>query len=208
MYIPEVFREDDPAPLAALMAQASFALLVTTDAEGLPFATHLPLLYEGEEGAKGTILGHMARANPQWRHFENGEPALAVFSGPHAYVSPSWYETHPSVPTWNYAAVHAYGRPRLMEAVATRALLGRLVATYEAGSATPWRLQLPEKYEAMMLRGIVGFRIPVERLEGKFKLSQNRDATDRGNVAAKLAASGFDDGRAVAKLMRERERPA
>jgi len=205
MYIPKDFAEADPARLAALMAEASFALVVTTDQDGRPFASHLPLVYDADEGTNGTLLGHMARANPQWRHFEAGGEALAVFSGPHAYVSPSWYETHPSVPTWNYAAVHAYGRAQLMDETATRALLQRLVDTYEAGFASPWRLELPQKYEAMMLRGIVGFRIPVARLEGKFKLSQNRDATDRANVAAELARSGFDDGRAVARLMRERE---
>lgn len=208
MYTPEAFREDDPARLAALMAAESFALLVTTDAEGRPFASHLPLFHEPDAGAHGTLLGHMARANPQWRHFETGAEALAVFSGPHAYVSPSWYATHPSVPTWNYAAVHAYGRPRLMDEAATRALLARLVATYEAGFAAPWQLELPAKYEAMMLKGIVGFEMPVERLEGKFKLSQNRDATDRANVARRLAGSDFEDGRAVARLMREREAEA
>ncbi|HZD24935.1 MAG TPA: FMN-binding negative transcriptional regulator [Alphaproteobacteria bacterium] len=205
MYIPEAFREDDPARLAALMAQASFALVVTTEADGVPFATHLPLLHEPAAGAHGTLLGHMARANPQWRHFEAGGQVLAVFSGPHAYVSPSWYQTHPSVPTWNYAAVHAYGRPALLDEAATRALLQRLVATHEAGYEAPWRMELPAKYEAMMLRGIVGFEIPIDRLEGKFKLSQNRDATDRGNVAAKLAGSAYDEARGVARLMRERD---
>lgn len=205
MYIPKDFAEPDPGRLAALMREASFALLVTADGEGRPFASHLPLLYEPDEGANGTIYGHMARANPQWRHFEGGHEALAVFWGPHAYVSPSWYATHPSVPTWNYVTVHAYGRPEIVDAAATRALLERLVAIYEGGFDNPWRLELPENYEAMMLRGIVGFRIPLARLEGKFKLSQNRDAADRANVARELGKAGFDDARAVARLMRERE---
>lgn len=205
MYIPGDFREDDAGRLEALMAAASFALVVTTDDAGLPFASHLPLLHEPAADGRGRLLGHMARANPQWRHFEAGASALAVFWGPHAYVSPSWYQTHPAVPTWNYATVHAYGRPALLAPEATRALLARLVETYEAGSETPWRFELPEKYEAMMLRGIVGFEIQIERIEGKFKLSQNRGAADRGHVAARLAEAGFDDARAVARLMRERE---
>jgi len=129
-----------------------------------------------------------------------------IFWGPHAYVSPSWYEAQPSVPTWNYATVHAYGRPRLVEGgEALRALLARLVEENEAGFESPWRMDLPKAYEDRMIQGIVGFEIEIGRLEGKFKLSQNRDATDRASVARQLRAGGDDDAAGIARLMDEQE---
>ena len=200
MYVPKHFAEADQARLSAFMQRHSFALLTTTDEAGLPFASHLPLLWEPEARR---LLGHMAKANPQWRHFANGKEALVVFWGPHAYVSPSWYDTHPSVPTWNYATVHAYGRPQLIEGrEEAAALLRRLVELYESGFEQPWRMELPEKYESAMIGAIQPFAIHVTRLEGKLKMSQNRDATDRANVIAGLEAQGGESA-AVAGLMRE-----
>lgn len=202
MYVPKHFAEADEARLSAFMQRHSFALLTTSDEAGLPFASHLPLLWEPE---KRRLLGHMAKANPQWRHFANGREALVVFWGPHAYVSPSWYETHPSVPTWNYATVHAYGRPQLIEGrEEAAALLRRLVEIYESGFEQPWRMELPEKYENAMIGAIQPFAIHVTRLEGKLKMSQNRDAKDRANVVAALEAQGGESA-AVAGLMRELE---
>jgi transcriptional regulator len=202
MYIPNSFREDDPALLHELMRQYNFAILVTQH-EGAPFATHLPFLLDAERGPHGTLLAHMARANPQWRSFVSGQPALVVFQGPHAYISPSWYEpSAPSVPTWNYAAVHAYGVPRIMEERdALRAMLGRLVDTHEAMFERPWRMELPEDYLDHMMRAIVGFEIEIARLEGKFKLSQNRPVADQRHVVEALAASGDVLGAGVAELM-------
>ena len=131
MYVPKHFDPADPAWCHALMARESFALLVSTGTDGLPFATHLPLLLDADRGPQGTIVGHLARANPHARLLAEGRPTLAVFQGPHAYISPGWYATHPSVPTWNYVAVHATGRPRLVEEPArVTALLARMVATY------------------------------------------------------------------------------
>ncbi|MDP6705238.1 MAG: FMN-binding negative transcriptional regulator [Alphaproteobacteria bacterium] len=206
MYIPKQFTETDAGRLEALIESHGFALVVTTDAEGLPVASHLPLIYEAGRGPHGSLLGHVARANPQWRHFEDGTEVLAVFSGPHAYISPSWYEDHPAVPTWNYATVHVYGRPRIVDdAGETRGMLARLVDAHEAGFVSPWRMDLPADYEDRMVRGIVAFEIEISRLEGKFKLSQNRPAMDRVTVADQLAASGHDDATGIARLMRERE---
>src|SRR5579864_6650019 len=108
MYIPPAFRIEDKAKLAAFLRQHSFATLITQD-DAAPFASHLPMLFRPDRGPHGTLLAHMARANPQWQHFAGGREALAIFHGPHGYISPSWYETAPAVPTWNYAAVHAYG---------------------------------------------------------------------------------------------------
>ncbi len=205
MYVPKHF---DPADLAwchALMARESFALLVTTGGDGLPFATHLPLLLDADRGTRGTIVGHLARANPHARLLAEGRPTLAVFQGPHAYVSPGWYANHPSVPTWNYVAVHATGRPSLIEEPArVTALLARMVATYEAGRAEPWRFDsLTEEYVAGMIRAIVAFELPIERLEGMAKLSQNRPAEDQAGAIRGLEATADPLARATAALMAE-----
>ena len=202
MYVPPAFREDDIAKLHALMRQHSFATLVTHEEAG-PFASHLPLLIGGSNGPCGTLRGHMARANPQWRHFRDSGEVLAIFTGPHAYVSPSWYETELSVPTWNYAAVHAHGTPRLIEDLdAVLALLRETVAVYEGGFETPWPFALPEEFTRRLIQGIVAFEIEITRLEGKLKLNQNRPESDRTGVIAALSRSGRPDDLAVAALMR------
>lgn len=180
MYVPEAFRLTDPQRIAELLRTFDFALLVTAP-HGVPQASHLPFLYDADSGKNGTLLAHMARPNPQWRDFAalaaQGQEALVVFQGPHAYISPAWYgEGPPNVPTWNYVAVHAYGLPRVIEdAAEVRALLERLVAVQEAGREPAWSTAgLTEKYLEGMQRGLVAFEIPVSRLEAKAKLSQNK----------------------------------
>jgi len=202
VYVPPHFDASDRAWCHRLIEAESFGTLVGTDPSGAPFATHLPFLLDPDRGPLGTLLGHVARANPQWRHFAGDRPVLAIFTGPHAYVSPAWYGVHPSVPTWNYVAVHAYGRPALVEEPArVEALLARLVRTHEAGRPSPWAMEsLPADYLAGMLRGIVAFEIPIGRLEGKAKLSQNRSDADRARVRDALAA-GDPLAAAVAALM-------
>lgn len=189
MYIPPAFREEDLEVLHALMRDYSFAIVVTQQG-GAPVATHLPLLLDRERGAYGTLLGHMARANAQWTGFNGEREALVIFQGPHTYVTPSWYEPGANVPTWNYATVHAYGKPRLIadqEMLVT--LLHALVQTYESGFERPWKLEMPDDALQSKLKQIVGFEMEITRLEGKFKLSQNRPATDQARVAAELQAS-------------------
>src|SRR5438105_15403048 len=173
------------------MRDQSFATLVSQH-DGAPVATHLPLLLRDDPPPWGTLVGHMARANPQWQGFAGGEEVLAIFQGPHAYVSPSWYETAPAVPTWNYVAVHAYGVPRLIESGPDRrAIVEEMVRAYEADFAAPWRLEdQPAEFVERMLRGVVGFEIRLTRVEGKAKLSQNRSEADRRGVVAALEASG------------------
>jgi transcriptional regulator len=204
MYVPPHFAEPDQQRLIGLMRQASFATLVTV-VEGEPFASHLPLLWEAEGGAQGRLIGHMARANPQWRHFASGGQALAVFAGPHAYISPSWYESKAQVPTWNYAAVHAYGAPRVVEEQgAVLALLRKLVGTYEGGFEKPWRMDgLPQGHAERMSQAIVAFEMPIARLEGKWKLGQNKSAADRIGTAVALERLGGEDNLAIAALTRE-----
>lgn len=206
MYTPKDFLLEDRDAALDIIRRNSFGLLVTAP-EGTPRATHLPFLYDAERGERGTIVGHMARANPQWRDFETLAAAetLVVFQGPHAYVSPSWYGgDQPAVPTWNYMAVHAYGRPRIMDdPVEVRALLERLVTTHEAGLAPPWSLDSQdEAFVAAMMRAIVAFEIPVARLEAKAKLSQNRTAEQRVGVVAALEAEEDPLAREVARQMR------
>jgi transcriptional regulator len=203
MYLPNSFREDDPALLHVLMRRYNFAVLVT-EHDGAPFATHLPVIVDAARGPHGTLLAHMARANPQWRAFAGGREALVIFQGPHAYVSPAWYEIMPSVPTWNYAIVHAYGIPRVVEdRDRLRAMLETLVDIHEAARTPPWRMELPDDYFDRMMRAIVGFEIEITRLEGKLKLSQNRGEGDQRRVAAALAESEDPLSVAVAEMMRD-----
>jgi transcriptional regulator len=203
LYIPKQFQITDTAWCHTLMRAQSFAAMITADDAGAPFATHLPMLVDPARGPLGTLRGHVARANPHWRYVAAGRPTLAVFSGAHAYVSPSWYATHPSVPTWNYVAVHATGTGTLVEdPEQVKTLLGDLVRTYESSGPTAWSLEgLAADYLAGMQRGIVAFEIPIERLEGKAKLSQNRDAVDQARTREALAASDDPLARAVAALM-------
>ena len=201
MYIPKAFREDDITILHKFIQTYSFATLITQH-EGLPFATHLPFILDSERGPKGTLLAHMARANPQWHDFNSAQEVLTIFQGPHAYISPSWYEVELSVPTWNYAVVHAYGIPRIIEdSEEFYQFLKILIETHEAQFENPWPFQLPDDYLQKMIRGIVGFEIEITRLEGKFKMSQNRTESERQNVIASLEES--QDTQSVAELMRK-----
>jgi len=205
MYIPRYFHEQDEEQLFTLMEQHGFALLVTAEG-GVPVASHLPFLVERGAPGSARLLGHMARANPQWRTFQQGGEALVVFQGPHAYVSPSWYASEPNVPTWNYAVVHAYGHPRLIEEPAEVLHLLRAVsAKYEAGRDRPWSLDQAEEYVHRISAGIVAFEIRLTRLEGGLKLSQNRSEEDRRGVMEALERSPSANDREVAALMRARE---
>lgn len=201
MYVPFSFRMDDPAELRAFMRRHSFATLVTQGRVGM-VASHLPLLLDPDAGPRGRLLGHMARANPQWRDVE-GE-ALAVFSGPHAYISPTWYEAPGTVPTWNYVAVHAYGPLRLVEdRDALRDILRRTVATYERPMPAPWTYDEADPDIDWMLGAVVGFEVEIARIEGKAKLNQNHPEERRRKVIRALEARTDDDSRAIARLMAE-----
>ena len=206
VYLPPAFTEARPEVLIAHLERHDFALLVSSGPAGL-VASHIPFLVE-RDGDALHLLGHLARPNPQVAELgrAGGGEVLTIFSGPHAYISPGWYANGPAVPTWNYADVHAYGTLRLIDDKEwLRMVLRRLSDRHEAGSAAPWRMEdLPEAYMAGMIRGIIGLDIAVSRLEGKFKLSQNRPAADRPGILAALEARGDDDAVAVARLMRER----
>jgi transcriptional regulator len=203
MYVPAHFAESDLTKLHDAIERYSFATLISQSG-GEPFASHLPLLLERDAGPKGTLIGHMARANPQWRDAA-GQRVLAVFSGPHAYISPTWYEAEKTVPTWNYVAVHAYGRLELIEDLAdAEAVLRRTIKTYEASQPRPWRLEEPPEFVTRLTLQIVAFRIPIERLEGKWKLNQNHPPERRAKVMTVLESRPDENSREIARLMRER----
>jgi transcriptional regulator len=202
MYIPEPFREDRPEVLRDAARTIGFATLITQDLE----ANHLPMLLQ--ESENGHVLrGHVARANPVWK--KGAGPALAIFLGPHAYVSPNWYpsklETGKAVPTWNYITVHAKGPIRwIQDADWLRTHVGQLSAAHEAGRDLPWMISdAPAPYIDSMLRGIVGFELAIAALEGKWKLSQNRDAADHAGAREGLMRDGRED---LARLMLRPER--
>jgi transcriptional regulator len=199
MYIPAAFAESDPAALRAFLRRHSFGLLVSQGEAGL-VASHLPLLLDDDPGPSGRLVGHMARANRQWRDV-SGE-VMAVFSGPHAYVSPTWYEEPGTVPTWNYVAVHAYGTFHVVEDRAELLpILRRSVAVYEGSRPAPWTFDESDPALQRMLGAIVGFRIELTRLEGKWKLSQNHSDARRLRVIRALADAPDDDSRSIARLM-------
>ncbi len=189
MYVPPAFVPGSPESIRALIATYDFATLVSHGAGGLT-ATHVPVLFEPERGPQGTLVTHLAGTNPHAQALD-GADMLAIFQGPHGYVSPSLYATHPSVPTWNYAVVHVYGRARTVtDPQALRAMLATLVAKHESGRAAPWSMDgLSANYVDGMLRRIVGIEIEVSRIEAKHKLSQNRNQVDRAQVIDALKAS-------------------
>jgi transcriptional regulator len=205
MYTPPAFRDDDLRSLRATIRAARLAILVTATAEG-PLATNLPLFLDENEGEHGVIYGHVAKANPHWRVPPVGE-ALAMFMGPDAYVTPAWYQTKQEtgkvVPTWNYVAVHAHGpieffedADRLLEVVT------RLTNLHEGERSAPWAVSdAPADFIQSQLKGIVGLRMPITRLEGKRKMSQNRNAADRAGVVSGLSSSDRPSDREVAPLI-------
>jgi len=206
MYIPKLFAEDRLDVLHQLISERPLAALVTLGEAGLT-ASHVPFLLDRGAGPFGTLRGHLARANPQWREVASPVEALAIFSGPQRYISPSWYASRSAhgkvVPTWNYVVVHAYGRLRTVDDPA-RLLphLKELTRTHEAAIELPWSVEeAPQDYISSLLEAIVGIEIEISRLEGKWKVSQNRVAADRQGVSAALRAQGDPDALAIAHLI-------
>ncbi|WLI29455.1 FMN-binding negative transcriptional regulator [Pseudomonas rhodesiae] len=194
MYTPRAFALDDLPEIQQLIQHTRLAQLVSVGEDGLQ-ASHLPLLLNPDEGANGTLYGHMAKANPQWRDLQNGAEALVIFAGADAYVSPAFYpakaEHGKVVPTWNYLAVHAYGKAEVFtDAERLLAVVSALTDRHEGGRPQPWAVSdAPADYIDGMLKAIVGFALPIERVIGKRKLSQNRSQADINGVRNGLAAS-------------------
>lgn len=206
MYVPQPFAWRDADEIAAFLDRFAFATLISTDADDVPYASHLPLIF-ARGAPHGTLRGHLAKANPQCAHLGD-QTLLAIFQGPHCYVSPDWYESAGQVPTWNYLAVHATGRSRVLsDDGEVAALLADLAAVHEGaredlGGAPPWTPAKLDPDAAAKLRGaVVAFEITIERLEAKAKLGQNRAAEDRRGAAAALARSSDPSAREIGALM-------
>lgn len=202
MYIPENFKETNPERIWALIEGNPFGILITAP-NGVPFVSHLPFIFDRTAASKGKLFGHMARANPQWQHFSSDDEVLAVFQGPHAYVSPSWYSS-PGVPTWNYAVAHLRGKPRLIESESElEALIERLTDVYESQMPSPWKSNLIGDRRTKFFSLIVGFEIEITDVQAKFKLSQNRPPEDQQSVVEMLSQSNNHTQLSLAKLMSE-----
>jgi len=198
LYVPTHFRVEERTRLVDFMREHAFATLISSGEAGL-HVSHVPLIVD-LDGEAMRLRGHVARANAKWESLEAAREVTAIFHGPHAYVSPTWYATHPSVPTWNYAVVHAHGKARLTDEAELHEIVTELSAKYEAANAPPWKLsEQPAAYVSSMLTMIVGFEIEVARVEGKFKLSQNRPV-EIPRVIDRLEASGEAE---LASLMRQ-----
>ena len=208
LYNPPHFKVEDEKLIHDHITRSSLATLVTAGRDGAgPLISHLPMLLEPDAGQNGRLIGHLARANPHWQSYDSAQPAVAIFHGPDAYISPSWYpskfEHGRVVPTWNYAVVHARGRLQVFEE-ADRLLdvVERLTNAHEGTRAVPWQVSdAPERFTEAQLRGIVGVTLEIETLEGKHKLSQNRNETDRNGVRVGLATESDEKARAVRELM-------
>jgi transcriptional regulator len=206
VFLPPHFKEDGVPVIHEVIRSSGLATLVTYGPDGL-IASHIPMLLDAEPQPYGTLIGHVSRANPQWRDFDGSVQALAIFLGPDAYVSPSWYATKRRtgnvVPTWNYVAVHAYGKPRAFhDPDRLLELVTRLTDRQEAGRAQPWAAtDAPADYLKAQLKGIAGLERRIERLEGKWKMSQNRPAEDAAGVVEDLRSEGDTE---VARLVSER----
>jgi transcriptional regulator len=201
LYTPTPFAMQDRAAIARLMHEHSFATLVTPAAPE-PLVSHLPLLLVPGCEPHGTLLGHFARANPHWQHVREVQ-SIAVFHGPHAYVSPSWYgEPDRMVPTWNYATVHAHGLLEIVDdVVEARGIIAALVQRFEAARATPWTFKRDERERDILMAAIVPFRMRIRRVDAKFKLSQNRSSDDRARVIAALRGEDYPEARQTADWM-------
>jgi transcriptional regulator len=209
VYVPPHFKEDRVPVLHEAIRQARIATFVTTGSAGL-VASHIPMTIDPEPGPYGTLCGHVSRANPQWRDIVADSQSLAIFLGPNAYITPSWYatkrETGKVVPTWNYVAVHAYGTARFFDdPERLLALVTKLTETHEGSRSAPWAVSdAPADYVQAHLKGIVGFELPIARLEGSWKMSQNRPAADRAGVVEGLAREGGPAEAVVAAVVAER----
>jgi transcriptional regulator len=203
VYIPPLNRVEDREVINAFLHTHPFATLIT-NAAGKLVASHLPVLFDETANA---LRSHMARANEQWKHFAASNEVLCIFHGPHAYISPSWYVQQHTVPTWNYAVVHVYGKPVLVDDVELKRIVFDTTAKFESTMAVPWKIPLSEQEIAGMVKAIVGFKIEITRVEAKFKLGQNRSREDQEKMLRNLEAAPDNDSRALGQFIQtQRER--
>lgn len=204
MYIPVFNRVPDRQKINAFIQAHGFATIVTQK-DGAPWASHLPVLLDESSSGHGTLRSHMARANEQWQHFKLEQEVLGIFPGPHAYISPSWYVMQHTVPTWNYAVVHVYGVPKIVDDVALRKIVLDTTQKYESPMPIPWKIPLSEEELVAICKAIVGFSIEITRVEAKFKLGQNRSCEDQEKMRRALQNARDSGSRELAEFIaRER----
>jgi len=206
MYVPTSFREENPGKLQEFIKTYNFGT-ICSGSDGDLKASHLPFLLEEKAGGQGKLTGHMAKANDHWQSLA-GKEVLVVFQGPHAYISPAWYEEPDTVPTWNYVAAHVYGKyVPVTEEGKLREILEKMVGFYETGMPEPWNMEsLSKPFLEKMLKAIVGFEIDIQRIEGKWKLSQNHPEARRQKVVRALQNQGKPNALEIAKLMSQKDR--
>lgn len=207
MYIPVANRVEDRPKINAFIQAHGFATLITGQSGGL-WASHLPVLLEENANGWGTLRSHMARANEQWRHLESEQEVLCIFQGPHAYISPSCYVMQHTVPTWNYAVVHVYGIPRLVDETVLKQIVIETTNEYESSMLKPWTIPLSEREMDAMLKAIVGFTIEITRVEAKFKLGQNRSKEDQEKMVNALEQATDCGSRELAQFIRGQNKEA
>jgi len=201
MYIPRYYKIDNIEDVKSFIDKYGFAVLVS-QFEGKPWATHIPLLLVRDENDRDILFGHISKANSQWKDFDKNEEILAIFYGPHAYVSSSWYD-HENVPTWNYVAVHVYGKIQIIEGDSLKRHLGKLVDKYESGMDNPVSVnKMSKEFVEREMRGIVGFEIVITEIQAAMKLSQNRDDKNFDRVISGLEKQGDTNSMEIARRMR------
>ncbi|WJG09187.1 FMN-binding negative transcriptional regulator [Aliiglaciecola sp. LCG003] len=198
MYIPKNMQLNDDEVIVRFIRQYSFGQLITSTLD----VTYLPLVLESDEAEKGVLYGHMARANSQWKNLQD-QRVLVVFNGPHSYISPTWYQTTPAVPTWNYAAVHCYGKVELLDDTQSSIALDKLVAQFEPALLQNTEV-MPKSYQRKLDQAIVGFKIVIDDIQAKEKLGQHRSAADQNSVFTALQTSPHADARQLASYMQLR----
>ena len=202
MYIPPAFAVTDPVKLGEIISANSFGLLISRDGDSF-FASHLPFLFDPRRGKSGVLRCHMAKANRHRQLFKEGEESFVIFNGPHAYISPTWYVAEAAVPTWNYVTVHVHGVPRLLQTEAElEQVLDETVKKHESGMPNPWTPNLPPEMKSKLQQALVGFEIEITRMEGKFKLGQNRSKEDRQKMLEALESSPDSESIRLAEIMR------
>lgn len=201
MYIPDMYKNENPEEIKAFLIQNSFGILVN-QTNGKFCATHIPLELDINKEGKEILFGHISKENPQWKGFTDNDQVLAIFSGPHSYISPSWYN-HENVPTWNYIAVHINGKIKIIEGEAVTNSLKKLVDKYEQHSEHPVRIEDLSKKTMLQTRGIVAFEIEIEEIQATKKISQNRDDMDHATIILELEKTKNSQSIAVAEEMKK-----
>jgi len=201
MYIPHLFKQQNPEEVKSFLQQNSFGILVSQQ-DGKPWATHIPLELDVNAKGEEVLVGHVSRGNKQWKGFDENNEVLAIFNGPHTYISSSWYD-HENVPTWNYIAVHVYGKIRIVEGEELLTSLKKLVSKYETQSKNPVTVEeMSKKLLENELKGIVGFEILITDIQAAYKLSQNRDGKNKEKIIEELENRGDFESRQIAERMK------